>query len=85
MMMDDGTNREALEEGNRCIAVGLGIGGLGAGTLLAFGAACPLCLVAAPGLVGLGLLKRMRAKSPRGPAKASGELENNGGKIHETH
>lgn len=83
-IVDVETNREALKEGNQCIAVGLGIGSLGAGTLLAFGAACPLCLVAAPGLVGFGLLKRMRAKSPRASANAPREHANQGGTTHET-
>jgi hypothetical protein len=53
--------KEALSEGNQCIALGLGVGGLGASGALVLGATCPLCLVIAPGLVGAGLLKRRSA------------------------
>jgi hypothetical protein len=52
---------QALSEGNQCIALGLGVGGLGAAAALAIGATCPLCLVIAPGLVGAGFLKRRSA------------------------
>lgn len=62
------TTRDAMKEGNECIAMGLGLGGFGAGTLLAFGATCPLCVVAAPGLIGLGLYKRLTAKGAPGAA-----------------
>jgi hypothetical protein len=62
---------EARSEGNQCIALGLGVGALGAAASLALGATCPLCLVIAPGLVGAGLLKRRstsRAASQRSPS-----------------
>lgn len=52
----------ALKEGNQCIALGLGVGGLGAATGLALGAVCPLCFIVAPGLVGMGLLRRRAGK-----------------------
>lgn len=61
--MENKTEGEALREANQCIGVGLGVGGLGAGAALALGATCPLCLVVAPGLVGLGLLKRRSARA----------------------
>lgn len=55
-------SEEALKEGNQCIALGLGVGGFGAATGLALGAVCPLCFIVAPGLVGMGLLRRRAAK-----------------------
>lgn len=54
--------QQALSDGNQCIAWGLGVGGFGAATALALGATCPLCLVVAPGLVGMGILKRRSAR-----------------------
>ena len=39
---------EALSEANQCIALGVGVGGLGAGAALVLGATCPLCVIAAP-------------------------------------
>lgn len=50
------------KEGNQCIALGAGVGGLGAAAAVVFGATCPLCFVVAPGLVGVGLYRRAMAK-----------------------
>lgn len=76
LIMDGEATEEALRDGNQCIAMGVGLGGFGAGTLLAFGATCPLCLVAAPGLVGLGLYKRFKAKSAKAATAVGGEVKN---------
>lgn len=73
---EGGATEEALRDGNQCIAMVVGIGGFGAGTLLAFGATCPLCLVAAPGLVGLGIYKRLKAKSAKAAPAVGGEVKN---------
>lgn len=48
-------------EGDEMIATGLGVGAIGvAGALL--GAACPICVVATPALIGVGLYKRWKSK-----------------------
>jgi hypothetical protein len=53
---------EALEkEGNRLLAFGLGVGAWGAASGVLLGAVCPLCVVAAPALVGAGLVRRWQA------------------------
>lgn len=49
-------------EGNQCIAMGLGVGGLGTAAALTVGAVCPLCLIVAPGLLGVGILQRFKAR-----------------------
>jgi len=43
------------QEANTCIALGATVGALGSASVVIGGALCPLCLVVAPGLVGLGL------------------------------
>ena len=53
---------KGLSEGNQCMAIGAGVGGLGAAATLAFGAICPLCFFVAPALVGVGLVKRILEK-----------------------
>ena len=55
------TREDAVTEANQYIAMGVGVGGFGAGAALLLGAVCPICVVAAPGLIGLGLLKRHSA------------------------
>lgn len=50
-------------DGNEMIATGLGVGAIGvAGALL--GAACPICVVATPALIGVGLYKKWKSKRP---------------------
>lgn len=63
---------ELRSEGNDLLATGLGIGAFGMASALLLGAACPLCVVAAPALVGAGLVQRWRSKhaSPAAPDAA---------------
>lgn len=49
-------------EANQLMGMGLGLGAFGAVSALTLGAACPLCVVVAPAMVGLGLYKRLRRK-----------------------
>ena len=59
---DQTTSPEAkVKEANTVIAIGAGVGALGAGAALLGGALCPLCIFIAPGLVGLGVVQRIRA------------------------
>ena len=49
-------------EANTLITGGLGIGAFGAASAALLGAVCPVCVVAAPALVGVGLYKRYRCR-----------------------
>lgn len=60
--------QQRLREANSCIAVGAGLGAWGAGTALLVGATCPLCLFAAPALIGVGVWKRFAAGRKEGAA-----------------
>lgn len=53
------------KEGNQLLGLGLGVGAWGAASGMLLGAVCPVCLVVAPALVGLGLARRWQAT--RGP------------------
>ena len=53
-------------EGNTCIKLGAGVGVLGAAGAAIAGTACPLCMVAAPGLIAIGVFKRWRGRPPEG-------------------
>ena len=48
-------------DGNFCIGTGVGIGVAGAAAAALIGATCPVCFVAAPLLVGLGVRERVKA------------------------
>jgi hypothetical protein len=54
--------RVEVREANNLIGAGVGIGAFGAATAAAFGAVCPVCVVATPLLIGAGVVKRVRAK-----------------------
>ena len=56
---------ERRKDANTMIAAGLGVGAFGAASLALVGAACPLCVVAAPALVGLGVIQRIRSRRRR--------------------
>jgi hypothetical protein len=50
------------KDANAMILTGVGIGAFGAVSAAVIGATCPLCVVAAPALVGWGVFKRVRAR-----------------------
>lgn len=52
------TNQSA----NELLVAGTALGAVGAVGALATGAACPICLVAAPLLVGIGLVKKLKKR-----------------------
>lgn len=55
------------KEGNQLLGLGLGVGAWGAASGMLLGAVCPVCLVVAPALVGVGLARRWQAaRSPVG-------------------
>lgn len=49
-------------EANSLITGGLGIGAFGVASATLLGAVCPVCVVAAPAMVGVGLYKRYKAR-----------------------
>jgi hypothetical protein len=53
---------EERRDANAMIAGGVGVGALGAVLAALGGAVCPVCVVAAPALVGVGAFKRWRAR-----------------------
>jgi hypothetical protein len=57
-----------LAEANLCIGAGVGVGLLGAGGALLSGAVCPMCVVAAPALIGAGIFQRWRRLRANRPA-----------------
>lgn len=54
---------QGLKEANQVIAIGGAVGAAGIGATILLGATCPVCYVAAPGLIGLGIYRRWRCKS----------------------
>ena len=58
---------KAKTEGNQCIALGLGVGGLGAVAAIGATAICPICVVVAPSLVAVGLYRRWTAGKANKP------------------
>ncbi len=67
--------REELKAANTCIALGAGLGAMGTGTALLVGATCPLCVVAAPALIGVGVWKRLAASRRSGEDKQAASAE----------
>ena len=53
---------EACASANNLLAAGASAGAVGTAGLLITGAACPLCIIATPVLLGVGLVKRLSAK-----------------------
>ncbi len=49
-------------EANSCIALGAGVGALGTLGATLSGAVCPVCVVVAPALIGIGVYKRVKKK-----------------------
>ena len=50
-------------EANACIGLGVGVGALGVGGALLSAAVCPICVVVAPGLIGAGVIKRIKLRN----------------------
>ncbi|MCB0330963.1 MAG: hypothetical protein KDD70_14935 [Bdellovibrionales bacterium] len=54
--------KERESEANTCMAIGAGVGVMGVAATVLLGATCPICYVAAPALIGTGLLAKKRAE-----------------------
>ena len=69
LIMEENLSLEAInrdkKDANTCMALGAGVGILGAASAALAGAVCPLCIFIAPGLVGYGAYKRWTAGDKR--------------------
>lgn len=57
--------RDEKRDANAMMVAGVGVGALGAVTAAIGGALCPVCVVAAPALLGIGAYRRWRAGRPK--------------------
>ena len=65
--MADGEDKKATTaDANTLIVGGLGIGAFGIISAAIGGAVCPVCVVAAPALLGFGAYKRWKARTKGG-------------------
>ena len=62
MASTDKTLDESRSSANNLLAAGASAGAIGTAGALITGAVCPLCIVATPVLLGVGLVKRMNIK-----------------------
>lgn len=66
-----------LRDANSCLTLGAGLGVVGTTAAFLAGATCPICVVLAPALIGVGAWKRYRvrqdfAKPPSTASKTAG-------------
>jgi len=54
--------RQELRDAGSCLAMGAGVGAMGTASALLIGATCPICVVMAPALIGMGLVKGYTAR-----------------------
>ncbi len=57
---------EEDRESAKLLWAGAGIGAIGVASAIAGAAVCPVCVVAAPALLGAGAFKRWRARRQKG-------------------
>jgi hypothetical protein len=75
--------QQELRDAGSCLAMGAGVGTLGTASALLLGATCPICVVMAPALIGMGLVKgyaarRKRAAMNAEEADAAGRIDAEG-------
>lgn len=61
---------EKSRQANYCLSLGIGVGALGVASAAAAGAVCPICVVVAPALIGLGVVEKVRSKRRRSASEA---------------
>jgi hypothetical protein len=64
--------KQATRDANHLMLSGVAIGVLGAVAAVVGGATCPVCVVAAPALLGIGAVRRWRANASSGGAARGG-------------
>lgn len=62
--------QQDLRDAGSCLAVGAGVGTVGTASALLLGATCPICVVMAPALIGLGLVKGYAARKRQAAIRA---------------
>jgi hypothetical protein len=62
--------QQELRDAGSCLAMGAGVGTMGTASALLLGATCPICFVAAPALIGMGLVKGYTARKKRAAIRA---------------
>lgn len=65
--------QDECADANTLLATGAGIAAIGVAGAVLGGAVCPVCVVAAPALLGVGAWKRIRAKRARPEPEPSPE------------
>ena len=75
--------QQELRDAGSCLAMGAGVGTVGTASALLLGATCPICVVMAPALIGLGLVKGYAARTKRAAmsiedAEAAGRNDSEG-------
>jgi hypothetical protein len=53
---------EDMNNAKAALAMGAGVGAVGTASALLIGATCPICVVMAPALIGMGLIKGYSAR-----------------------
>ena len=76
---DEQQIQQELRDAGSCLAMGAGVGTVGTASALLLGATCPICVVMAPALIGMGLVKGYAARKKRAAirAKEAGAEERN--------
>ena len=64
--------QQELRDAGSCLAMGAGVGTVGTVSALLLGATCPICVVMAPALIGMGLVKGYVARKKRAKLCADG-------------
>ncbi len=62
--------QQELRDAGSCLAMGAGVGTVGTASALLLGATCPICVVMAPALIGMGLVKGYSARKKRAAIQA---------------
>lgn len=64
--------QQELRDARSCLAMGAGVGTVGTASALLLGATCPICVIMAPALIGMGLVKGYAARKKRAKLCADG-------------
>ena len=64
--------QQELQDAGSCLAMGAGVGTVGTASALLLGATCPICVIIAPALIGMGLVKGYVARKKRAKLCADG-------------
>ncbi len=57
--------QQELRDAGSCLAMGAGVGTVGTASAILLGATCPICIVMAPALIGMGLFRGYAARKKR--------------------